>query len=214
MSCDHCLRGCQQKLDINHAYIDRVMSIAEYIGTITITGGEPSLNVTAIEYILSSAELHGVEIGSFYIATNGVNIKAEFVIACLKWFAYCDEKEMCQVHVSNDAYHANENSYNTELLDGLSFFDRKFSNEGDYYSEDIINEGNANEFGIGACENKDYGFDIDDDYINEGDIYLNAKGDIISGCNWSYENQEDHKVCRCEDLSLEALNAYNDTLEA
>ena len=210
MQCDHCLRGCQQAKDIDHAYIDRAFSIVDSVNTLTITGGEPSLNVQAIEYILSSAELHGVSIDSFYIVTNGLKVKPDFVIACLKLYAYCECKEMCQVHVSNDYYHSCEDSYNTELLDGLSFFSRKFSIEGESYESGLINEGFAAEHGMGYRENKDHGFEIDTDYgIEEGEVYLNCNGDIVSGCDWSYESQEKHKVCRVEDLSLDALSEYN-----
>ena len=206
MSCDHCLRGCQQAIDIDHAHIDGIMQKVDSIGTITFTGGEPSLNVDAIEYALSSAKKYGVEVGSFYIATNGLNISESFVISCLKWYAYCYEKEMCRVDVSNDYYHAACGKYNTDILDGLSFFGRRNTEE--CAELNLLNEGNALEFGIGSRENTDYGFDVCDGDIEDGDLYLNANGDIISGCDWSYESQESHKVCNVSDLNIELIKEY------
>ena len=208
MECAHCLRGCQQNKDISIAHIDELLSRVDYINSITFTGGEPSLNVKAIEYTLEQCKDRGIEVGSFYIATNGKIIDESFIIACLKWYAYCYEKGMCSVNVSNDGWHAEEGNYNTELLDGLSFFSRKHSEESVYYYQSAINEGNAYENGIGARENTDYGFKIDDELFFEGDVYLNVNGDIISGCDWSYESQEEHKVCHVSELSLDKLKEY------
>jgi len=208
MQCAHCLRGCAQALDIELKHIDALMERVDSIGNLTFTGGEPSLNVQAIEYALKSAKSNCVEVSSFYIATNGISIETDFIVACLQWYAYCEEKEICQVQVSNDYWHACEESYNTELLDGLSFFGRKSSEEGDQYLSGLINEGNSLENGLGAREMEDYGFDVQDDYIEEGELYLNAHGDIVSGCNWSYESQEEYKVCRVDELTTKSLWNY------
>ena len=51
MSCDHCLRGCGQNMDLQDKHIETLTSQLEngYISNITFSGGEPSLNVKAIE---------------------------------------------------------------------------------------------------------------------------------------------------------------------
>ena len=36
--------------------------------------------------------------------------------------------------------------------------------------------------------------------FNDSDTYLNAEGNIINGCDWSYENQDDHILCNVEGL--------------
>lgn len=106
MRCKHCLRGEAQKKDIDLFIIDQALYQIDQIGSLTFSGGEPSMNVPAIIHTLEKARELKVGIGSFYIATNGKKISEEFVLACLRLYAYAEEKESCQVSFSNDQYHA------------------------------------------------------------------------------------------------------------
>ena len=74
MTCDHCLRGPMQKKDQTKENIDKFFSHVDGIGSITFTGGEPSLVPDLIEYARQSAERNGVEIGNFYIVTTEVGL--------------------------------------------------------------------------------------------------------------------------------------------
>lgn len=211
MSCSHCLRGEQQNKTIQYKHIDCLLTQLErgYISNVTFTGGEPSLNVPAINYFLEKCKQLSVSIGSFYIATNGLEISENFVITCLKLYAYCDEKEMCSVVVSNDIFHANENSYNTILLDGLSFFSRKHEKESNDYNEYsyLLNEGRAKDnYNCGRLPTVQKISSKED--FNDCNIYLNCDGYIINGCDWSYANQSKHKLCNVNELSK-----YYQTLE-
>jgi hypothetical protein len=38
--------------------------------------------------------------------------------------------------------------------------------------------------------------------MRRGNEYLNCNGNIINGCDWSYENQEKYKICAVEDLKM------------
>ena len=98
-------------------YVETLLDQVEYISTITFTGGEPSMNIDCISKTLELCKKKNIEVGSFYIATNGYKITEEFVMACLRWYSYCQEKDMCLVNVSNDIFHSSEGNYNTELLD-------------------------------------------------------------------------------------------------
>ena len=204
LSCAHCLRGDSQNVVISNEWIDILLSQVESIGAVTFTGGEPSLAVERIEYFLNKCKELGISIESFYIATNGVAISEEFVIVCLRLYSYCGEKEMCSVDISNDYYHSIEESYDTELLDGLSFVKRKFEKEGyDYQNgKSLINEGYAQQNGIGARNLLSGGIATTDDF-NDNEVYLNCKGNIIAGCDWSYESQdnEDNILCTVNDLT-------------
>ncbi len=197
MSCDHCLRGEAERCDIKLEYITDLVNQVSYIGALTFSGGEPSLNIEAIDYTLKECKRLGVEVGSFYIATNGIDIHVDFVMACLRWYAYCEDKERCLVHVSNDYYHSHV-SYNTELLDGLAFFGRKYTEEAHFYKG--INQGNyAENFNDGREE---YSSEIlTEEDFEDATIYLNCKGQLVNGCDWSYENQEDNVICKVEDFT-------------
>lgn len=62
MCCAHCLRGDAENVDIQEKYIDAFLdsfSNGGYIGTIIFTGGEISLNIPAIRYILKAVKCDG-----------------------------------------------------------------------------------------------------------------------------------------------------------
>jgi len=208
MACEHCMRGDAENKDIKYEHIDSLLSQCEGIGTVTFTGGEPSMNVPAIAYFLERAKALNISIDGFYIATNGMTISEEFVLTCLKLYSYSQCKEVCAIHVSNDVFHANEGNYNTELLDGLSFFGRKFSEERYDYDRyrGLISEGRAKDnFGdtrmvsITEIEKKDD--------LNDTAVVLNCNGQIINGCDWSYESQDEYVLC-----DVDKFSEYYDSL--
>lgn len=205
MACEHCLRGEATKLEMKKEYIDSLLSQVESINMVTFSGGEPSLNVPIMEYFLEQCKLHNIYVGSFYIATNGMKVKEEFVLFCLRMYSFCEEKEMCQVNISNDLYHENEGSFDDSLLSGLSFFSKKFEEDGyNYqYGNSLIQEGKAKtELGMGRTPNKgETKSKMDLDSFNDTEIYLNCKGEIIYGCDWSYANQRHHKLCNVDELT-------------
>ncbi len=206
MACSHCLRGEQENNNIDFKYIDSLLSQVNSISSVTFSGGEPSLYTEAIEYFLNVAKRKRIEINEFYIATNGKSITEDFIITCLKMYSYCNEKETCKVDVSNDYFHAEDSNYNTELLSGLAFFNRKFEKEAEYYEG--INQGYYLEnYGDGRELEENSIYSIDD--FNDTAIYLNCLGEIINGCDWSYDNQNEHILCKVDELT----NFYNNLEE-
>jgi len=204
LQCSHCLRGDAEAIDIKPEYIDLLLSKVGYISSVTFTGGEPSLNVGAIDYFIQQVEHHQVTVGNFYIATNAVTVSDEFLLAIMRLWLLCDENEISQVAISNDGYHADEieDSTQSKKLECFKFTSNKY-NAGEWY--DGISEG-RNE-GSGR-DPKDHGFEIEDDEVREGEVYLNCKGEIISGCDWSYESQPKHKVCNVQGMTLDSFASY------
>lgn len=204
--CAHCLRGEAQKKEVRIEDICLVLDQVSYIGSITFSGGEPSLNTKAIRQTLDICKEKGVEVGSFYIATNGYSIPVDFVIVCLEWYSYCEEKELCSVEVSNDIYHLAEGYVDTSLLSGLSFFRKKYEKENEGHL--VINEGLAVENGLGEKETENIAQDyccICDGFVQEIELYLNCDGEIVFGCNWSYQNQGKYKICDASEFNMENL---------
>jgi len=80
LSCSHCLRGGKQSINIDNRYIDTLLSKVDSINEITFTGGEPSLNCEAIDHFIKIAKKKKIDIGNFYIATNGINPSDMFII--------------------------------------------------------------------------------------------------------------------------------------
>ena len=200
IKCLHCLRGGAQNLNIDTKHIDSLLNQVSEIGHVTFTGGEPTLNVEAIQYFLDAIKKRGISLGGFYVVTNGKNVKENFVITMLKLYAYSYEKEICSVQVSNDIYHAEETKYNDDLLSGLSFFSKKNKDDNERYQFNLIDEGRAKKM-RSQYKSEPLTSDIEcvDDF-DEAEIHLNAKGEIINGCNWSYVSQSKHKLCDVQNL--------------
>ena len=204
MQCKHCLRGDAQSIDIDTQYIDRLLENIDSISCITFSGGEPSLNVQAIEYTLERCKELDIYVGSFYIVTNGKLPMLPLASACLKWYAYCEDKEYCGLALSKDVFHDAVNKDNEALLRGLSFFcEDKFT---DFSQTRIINEGRAQELGgfykvdVEDCASP---LSIDEQYV-ETMIYLSVNGEIRTACDVAYEN-EDFTIGNIADDNLENI---------
>jgi MoaA/NifB/PqqE/SkfB family radical SAM enzyme len=194
-------------MDIDLSYIDKFLENVSGIGNITFTGGEPSLNVDAIEYTLRLCQEKGIRVNSFYIVTNGLSNTLPLAIACLKWYAYCDnDDELCGIALSKDMFHDYIPIENEMLLRGLSFFrDDKFT---DFNLVSIINEGRAEELSdfrkVNAEDRReDFSVFFDGDIVAvESMIYLSANGDIKTDCDIAYENDE----CTIGNLNADSLH--------
>lgn len=122
MKCTHCLRGDAQEVDIDYKHIDDLLDQTEVIGHLDITGGEPTLNLDALEYILNGLCKRGIPLFEFGLNTNGL-IYSERFISLIKWCRqiidvscanclkngseYQPQRNLsrCNVGVSLDRYH-------------------------------------------------------------------------------------------------------------
>lgn len=208
MKCEHCLRGNTQNIDIDLNYVESLFKKLNYISSLTLSGGEPSLVPNDINHIIEIAKKYQVEIGNFYIATNGKKVSNEFLLALINLWTYCSDNEISQINVSNDEYHEMyENEANK--LRVFSFTSNKF--EKDYYRYQngmVIADGRALEFGSRFI--KPDLFIIDDNMIQDGNVYLNCKGNIIAGCDFSYksQNKKENIICKVEDFGLDKFNNF------
>lgn len=222
MNCDHCLRGSAQDKDIDFNILDAILDNVGTIGNVVFTGGEPSLNIKAMTYFREEAEKRNKEIRSFYLVTNGKTNALPLSIELLKLYAYCvkhdDETlEYSGLALSQDMYHDDINQENEMILRGLSFFreDKMYS---DKSIRKIINEGNAQENGISnfSIEKDSVSIiDWDDSFIHvDSIVYFNVNGDVIPGCDYSYETQENIKLGNIlerdlSDILLEEESSYS-----
>lgn len=237
IKCRHCLRGRPQNINIKEAYLDSLFSKVEYVSCLTISGGEPSIAFNSINKIIDSAIAHRVRIDNFYIATNGKRITYPFVKAVERLYNYCGDNDISCVHISNDIYH--ENCEDTDAFNYLLTFpfvgykwnkngydSLSFDRSGRYYYKNggIVNSGFAKENGIGSKKDShnEIQIEIDDENemfnIVEGDIYLNCKGNIILGCDYSYEDQDncfeyEPFICHVDDFSTKTLKHFYDNQE-
>lgn len=191
LRCSHCLRGSIQNVNIDKRYIRTLLKQVDTIGNVTFTGGEPSLNVEALEYFVKVAKELKIDIGTFYIVTNGKNIKIDFIIAVLKLYDICWDKENCSLQVSNDLYHREHAEYDDSLLQGLAFYTKRNANDNATYN--LINEGRAKKLSGARFYDFTAEINVKEDF-EEIEFYLNVNGQIINGCNWSYTNQKKYVI--------------------
>lgn len=204
MACDHCCRGEAQNMNIRHKDITAFLEQVDEVYSLTFSGGEPTLNVPSIEFTLAEMKRLNVPLLGFYIATNGKKVGEDFILACLRLYAYVEEcggetnprEGSCIVDLSNDQWHQNEDAYDGGLLKGLAFFKKKFKDDGEFYEP--REEGRyAQRKGRGPIMLDSLGLELDDNYVRtEFEVYLNARGYIINGCDWSYETQESRDAIR------------------
>lgn len=195
LACDHCLRGCAQNMNIKIEYIDKLFEIISDNDIdcidLALSGGEPSLNLKALKQIYMKLKHYHISLSSFYLATNGINNdNKNFILILLDFYSLVDNKDMFCVDISDDVQHQYERGYTAAFMDdeliyglkGVKLKDRYT----DYSYEGAIREGRAKENNFKGREN------IIDTEINLDDtsFYLNCKGNIINGCDWSYESQD------------------------
>lgn len=201
MRCPHCLRGAAQKLDMTNEIIDKVLSQVSYISSITFTGGDPSLNVGAIEHftdVCRSKKIagRGYRIGpdDFYVVTNGKRNAKRLAMALVDLYDVCDvdiNNEMTALCMSRDSFH--EDIPVPGIFKALTFF----RPDGHVFlgpdsSRNLINEGRAKNNDLGEREEKVSLFEntdgYSDDFLNiSEELYIAANGNVISNCNISYK---------------------------
>lgn len=209
MCCAHCLRGDAENVDIQEKYINAFLdsfSGRRYIGTIVFTGGEISLNIPAIRYILKAVKERNISVGSFYMVTNGkaVDKMEDLALASLEWWNYCDEKDeyLCGLCISSDNFHEEISDESASILSGLKY--NRDDMVTDFHEKYLLNEGRAKtlnddwslkreprtpELVVDYTGNDKIGINI-----NEGELYLNTVGDVVVGCDWSYESQRKYRI--------------------
>lgn len=202
LKCIHCLRGDAQRLKMTEAIMDKVLNQIEHIGTVTFSGGDPSLNIPLIEHFTQycrSKKIAGRSIGPdyFYVVTNGKKNSKALADALIDLYDICDNMEnsreegMGGLAMSRDQYH--DEVPIPRIFKALSFF-----REDDHARkiEYVINEGRAADNGLnGGREAKNHPFEIDifdDDTLNvEEMLYISANGNVSSDCDLSFKHADE-----------------------
>ena len=193
MCCDHCLRGDSQSLMMSAETIDLALDMFQEIRSLTFTGGEPTLNISAMRYAFNQIKENGIPLGSFFIATNGLENQRELFDLVVDMYGYCYEQEMCEVTVSRDIYHANNEG--GSILEVLKCCTDSKHN-GDYNGgKSLIKMGRAE--GIKGSCSRPITKKLDLDYCSTetmeygGLLYVSCKGDLLADCDLSYDKIDD-----------------------
>jgi len=198
MHCEHCLRGEAQDKDISFEAIDRLLESTDAIWELTLTGGEPSLNVPAIEYITKRIQERDIELGNVFIATNGKEVSDEFLLACMKLFMITHEKDLNMLALSQDMFHEDIPQGNIEKLEQLAVFDKECKHA-DFNRVALIDLGRAKDLDGFTKRTMKYS-GLDAFVADHGNCLLfrsivtaTVDGDLLTDCDYDYDSTDNIK---------------------
>lgn len=230
MACEHCLRGCSQNVDIPFETIDRIFEGVQEVYSLTFTGGEPFLNIDAIEYTLKYVKEHCIPVHSVFVVTNGKHFEERYITVMNEWIMYVtsfninlDAKLECGdtiweidelsnysgLAVSRDPYHEQIPLENYIRYRLLSYYSEVKERED--YNGSIILEGNAYENGLIGQEREGdkfdfYDWEVEDFEIGEDKtvslVYVSCLGEVLADCDRSYEHMAEESIGNINEYSL------------
>lgn len=213
MCCAHCLRGDAEEADMQKETLLSIFSGLAEIGTLTFTGGEPTLAVERMEDALAFAKTGNIQVRQVYVVTNGKLVTDRFLRAMTDWNAYCLERTLpfsgkirsnqlnwCKnllgayVALSADRFHE---PIPVENLARLCFLphlvlDKMVAEEKDDW---LLAQGRAADCGMGRIlrewelDERAKRLSIENNLVDE--LYISVTGDVLKHCDYSYESQKD-----------------------
>lgn len=194
MGCAHCMRGEAQNMDISEEVIDATLSKVDSISSLTLTGGEPSLNIPAIRYIAKKIEKLNIPLGSAYIVTNGKEVSNDFILACLELFMLADEPEFNGLALSQDMFHEEVPIENVNKLKQLAAFTAEDKNT-DFDRVPLLDLGRArslNNFAKRGPVHDTFTAIVDNGVLDlsESTLVVAVNGDLLTECDYAYENTD------------------------
>lgn len=164
LNCTHCFRGEPQDKNIDYNVIDRVFDETNYINILNCSGGEPLLNVEAIEYIVEQLIKRKINIRIFTMTTNGtilsektaeqLNKIGKYTLAFAKSkLKNTKLKYGANITISNDKYHHNNPDmavqfYRQHCAEYVTVYKQgseKIENEIDNADDGLVYSGRAKE---------------------------------------------------------------------
>ena len=224
-SCDFCMRGEAQNLSISREIIDSFFDDICDVKKIFLTGGEPLLELSTIEYIVESIIKHNFNLLNFQIVSNGTILDKRALDILDK--LYQNSKTSVNLLISNhpmfydveqskravDFYSqlVKSNEYNIQVI--YKGYDQVFVNTGN--AKDYIEKHRHefNPYGSIIAKNTEINHRIK---IVDNTVccmvMLTSNGFVVLNGDNSYEDEENKSIGNILDLSLtEIINKHNDS---
>lgn len=206
MRCAHCMRGAPERKDVDFHYIDLLLKDIEYISSLLITGGEPTLNAKAIRYIADVLRERGISLGGVSLITNGKSVPDDFISAYASLLSLSTDEECNYLAVSQDVFHEEIPSENRRKL---SIF-RAYQPTGHHYDWKhmrIVDLGRAKRLSgylkqeAHKCEEFFYEYDPDLDLIRFTDTFITmtVDGDILPTCDYAFRDVKEWRIGHVSD---------------
>lgn len=195
MNCDHCLRGGPHPGDMDEDLLRTLLRQVSLINQVVFSGGEPTLNLPIVKKFYEICREYRIPVRSFFVATNGRENQMELASILLEQYRDAEDKDMCSVALSIDAFHT---EYPDELVRGLAFYsDIKEHDQSDLDWPHPI--GNAAANGLGEDNpsgiNERFSFDDNDspddtDSIHVETMYFSVNGILYPCCDLSVDDMD------------------------
>lgn len=122
MKCPHCCKGEVGNTDIDLSHIDNLLDEIEMIGMLYLSGGEPTLNLDAIEYICEAIHKRNIPLLNFEITTNGLVYDERFIEIIKKYKHLIDTSHRFFDSLAKKDYDSKENVYRCIVAVSLDYF--------------------------------------------------------------------------------------------
>lgn len=205
-------------MDMSDDVIDSIFSklSGQSIRTILFTGGEPALGHRQIAKVAEAITKYEVYVDAWFVITNGKakgELQRSFVKALNDVHNVCKDNDQASgLEISNDYYHdyiaddrrqnliemINEFQWADYRLDGSYFPTARLRDKKNYYK--LVPDGRAKKMTSNMLMKRweqCYSMiqEETEEYVDLGHVYVNAKGDVIPDCNFSFVSQESVKLC-------------------
>ena len=224
-NCEHCLRGPSRNNRMSREILEKFLSQVSSIYNVTFTGGEITLYLEPIRWFIDICMKHNIDVGNFYIVTNGHKYVPELIELCDKMYCYlCFDNDISGLAISDDPYHR---MFQPDNFKDIHLKYRYLYSDDDFYGDEerpyfraedkvwnsgisLINEGNAKANMIGERECLYYTKGEVDDTADLDVILLRHNGDLFSSCDLSYDSMDN--MAKNQDKAYIG-NINQDTLE-
>jgi len=200
------LRGDPENKDISRRVINQIVKQNVYANSVTFTGGEPFLHMAGIKYFLDGIHYGSFEYGNWYIVTNGTKLPRDLHYILEQLTIYGQDNEISALAISDDQFHKKARGHINYNLDCyLEMWSIKYDKRGDIFKP--IGEGRWAGGEKQAKRGFKYYVDADSEEIvsEEGTIYIDVRGNVVFGCDLSYESQRREKVGNIFEETLEEI---------
>lgn len=219
-SCNHCMRGPAQNLNMEKEIVDSFFYNNDLLSieNLVFTGGEPTLNPKIISYIVDNLIKREIDIKYFNVIVNGLKTSKIFENSLDKLYSYVKETspstyKKSGLGISNTQYHK---SFDQDVVDSFKKIEYFTGEQGKGPIDDqaLIPIGNALYNGLSIrkinykkiMKKNKTAFElkyVDNEFIMFfPDQHLSANGNLTNDVKLSYDLIDDYHILNVKDESI------------